>query len=122
MLQSFQQVRKFSTTPASRQLFAVIARDHGGEECLQRRLSVRREHIENAQKSYVKGTLRSGGALLDNDKDGKMVGSLMIIEAESLEKAHKFVEGDIYVKNNVWKSWEIYPYKAALGVALGTTK
>ena len=41
-----------------------------------------------------------------------MLGSLMIIEAESLEKAQKFVESDIYVKNNVWESWEIYPYKA----------
>lgn len=41
-----------------------------------------------------------------------MIGSLMIVEAESIEKARTYIESDIYVRGGVWKSWEIYPYKA----------
>lgn len=47
-----------------------------------------------------------------------MLGSLMIIEAESIEKARQFIEDDIYVESKVWESWEIYPYKA--GKRLGS--
>ncbi|KAI8340772.1 hypothetical protein BC941DRAFT_418141 [Chlamydoabsidia padenii] len=116
MLRTLQQTRKFSTSSSvSRQLFAVIAKDYTGEEAVQNRLSVRRQHIENANKSFVKGILKSGGALVDPHGSGNMLGSLMIIEAESIEKAREFVEKDIYIEKKVWETWEIYPYKAALG-------
>ncbi|KAI8092890.1 uncharacterized protein BX664DRAFT_328408 [Halteromyces radiatus] len=111
-----QPIRKFSTSSVQRQLFAVIARDHPGEEGLQRRLSVRNEHIGKAKEAHEHGTLKMGGALLDSHENGKMLGSLLVIEADSLEKAKAFVESDIYVRGNVWKSWEIVPYKGAFGV------
>jgi hypothetical protein len=43
-----------------------VAKDHPGNEGLQRRLSVRGEHFEKANKDFEQGIIKSGGALLDS--------------------------------------------------------
>ncbi|KAI8066785.1 hypothetical protein BC940DRAFT_301543 [Gongronella butleri] len=108
--------RCFSAMPTRRQLFLVVAQDHPGEAGLSRRLAVRQEHLENATSSFHHGELKMGGALLDSHETGKMIGSVLMVEADTLEDAKHVVENDVYVRGNVWKSWEIIPYKGAFGI------
>ncbi|CAO3621804.1 unnamed protein product [Cunninghamella blakesleeana] len=101
----------------SKQLFVVFAKDHPGQEGVQRRLSVRGTHIEGAKKAYEEGTIKMGGAMLDSTKeDANMIGSILVIEAENIDKAREFIKSDVYVSKDVWKSWEIHPYRGAFGI------
>lgn len=62
-----------------------------------------------------KGKVLIGGAMLsDHSEGGKMVGSVAVMDFESIEDAHKFVEADVYVKNKVWKNYIIQPYRVAV--------
>ncbi|ORX59720.1 hypothetical protein DM01DRAFT_1381255 [Hesseltinella vesiculosa] len=108
--------RSFSTVPPRRHLFLVLAQDHPGEAGLHRRLAVRQDHLENATSSFHHGQLKMGGALLDSHDNGRMIGSVLVVEADTLQGAKEQVEKDVYVQGNVWKSWEIIPYKGALGI------
>lgn len=40
-----------------------------------------------------------------------MKGSMAIYSGESVEEIEKVIRNDPYVKNKVWESWEIYPFK-----------
>lgn len=44
-------------------------------------------------------------------QSGKMVGSCLIIEADSKEQVQHLLENDPYVEGKVWKDWDIYPFK-----------
>lgn len=44
-------------------------------------------------------------------KTGKMKGSAMICTGETIEEVEEMIKNDPYVKNKVWESWTIYPYK-----------
>lgn len=39
-----------------------------------------------------------------------MLGSCLIIDAESKEQVQQLLEEDPYVKGKVWKDWDIYPF------------
>src|SRR5262245_14760540 len=73
-------------------LFVLICRDKPGH--LETRLATRDAHV-----AYLKGVgdrLKLGGPLLSNDDEGKMEGSILLIEAESLKAAQLFAENDPY--------------------------
>jgi hypothetical protein len=40
-----------------------------------------------------------------------MNGSVMLLNAESVEEINKMMTSDIYYKLKVWEKWDIYPYK-----------
>jgi uncharacterized protein len=75
---------------------------------LQTRLHTRPEHLE-----YARPHTRLGGALLD--ADGNPQGSVMIIEAESLEAAKVLMDNDPYAKAGVFQHTEIRPWRIAIG-------
>ncbi|CAG8455081.1 705_t:CDS:2 [Diversispora eburnea] len=79
------------------------------EDSETRRLSVRPQHLSHAEKSDI---VVLGGALLsDHGENNKMIGSVILYEAESEEQVRKEVEQDPYVINNVWESYQIVPFK-----------
>lgn len=43
-----------------------------------------------------------------------MIGSILVIEAENIDKAREFIKSDVYVSKDVWKSWEIHPYRGVI--------
>jgi uncharacterized protein YciI len=92
--------------------FLVIARDGIDPEAKARRLAVRERHLTAAKESAASGMLKMGGALLDGD--GEMIGSGMLIEAESKEALETFLKEDIYSQAGVWLEFEIYPFKRAV--------
>ena len=86
-------------------LYALIARDPGPE----RRQRARPAHLEHMNQLDDAGRLRHGGPLLDDDENA--VGSLIIIEAQSLEDAKATFGRDPYIVNDVFGHYDILETK-----------
>ena len=70
---------------------------------------------------YVAGAgdrLKLAGPIQSTDEDPRPVGSLLIIEAASLEAARLFADNDPYRKAGVFADVEIRPFKGVLGAWL----
>lgn len=93
-------------------LYALVARDPEPE----RRQRARPAHIEHMNRLDEAGRVRHGGPLLDGDDNA--VGSLIIIEADSLADAKATFERDPYIVNDVFERYDvlgtkqIYPRRA----------
>lgn len=88
-------------------LFAMIAKDKPGT--MDQRLAVRPVHLQHLDS--LGQQLRLAGALLD--ADGKPEGSLMVIEAETIEAATALFNADPFVKEGIFASTEIKPWRLA---------
>ncbi|KAG8883230.1 hypothetical protein FRB98_003207 [Tulasnella sp. 332] len=97
-----QSYRAMSST---KHTFVVWAPDFDDAEGFSRRLAVREEHLAVAAKEIATGSLKIGGVCLTPESitggDKKMIGSMMLFEAESLEEVRARIESDIYYKKNV---------------------
>ncbi|KAI0919314.1 hypothetical protein AcV5_002267 [Taiwanofungus camphoratus] len=88
--------------------FIVFAPDVSDADGFQRRLAVRPKHLANAAELHKSGVIKVGGAMLSPESisspsaEKKMVGSALILEADSLETAKKFIETDPYYVEGVW--------------------
>ncbi|EJD08493.1 uncharacterized protein FOMMEDRAFT_165059 [Fomitiporia mediterranea MF3/22] len=95
-------------TQANQFQFMVYCPDKTDDGAFQRRLSVREKHLENAKVLGDNGTLKFGRAIMSPESiaspgaEQKMVGSMMVYQAASLEEAKKIVESDIYYTSGVW--------------------
>ena len=105
------QTRSFSFLAHARKQFIVIARDFKDAECIHRRLAVRPDHLAHAAESFEAGKIVMGGALVD--EEGKMNGSVMVVDLPSKQAADQFICGDAYVMGRVWEKWEISEFKMA---------
>jgi hypothetical protein len=88
-------------------LFAMIAKDKPG--LIDQRLAVRPVHLQHLES--LGQQLRLAGALLD--ADGKPEGSLVVIEAETIEAATELFNADPFVKQGIFASTEIKPWRLA---------
>ncbi|EJT98055.1 hypothetical protein DACRYDRAFT_111037 [Dacryopinax primogenitus] len=70
-----------------------------------RRAHIRPKHIAVANKRRASGQIVMGGAILD--KAGNMVGSGMVLRAETEEEAWAVIKADHYWANNVWDKEKI---------------
>jgi uncharacterized protein YciI len=95
------------------QYFAVFATDK--PEQLQIREQVRpahREHLRNPHPHQV--VVRLGGPTLD-DSGVKMNGTLLVVEAGSIEAVEAFLADDPYVKASIFERIEVRPWNWGLG-------
>lgn len=90
--------------------FLVIAHDGTDEGALERRMAVREQHLAVARGLHESGVLALGGAILE---DGRMVGSAMVMEAESEERLRELLESDPYRRGGAWQRFEIWPFRRA---------
>lgn len=81
--------------------FVITA--HDGENMLERRLAVRARHLENMTK--VRGKVLCAGGLLD--EEGKMKGSVLVIDFESRELLDEYLETEPYITEHVWETVEV---------------
>ncbi len=88
-------------------LFAMIAKDRA--DALDKRLAVRPVHLQHLDS--LGQQLRLAGALLDGE--GKPDGSLMVIEAETIEAARAVFEADPFVAEGIFETIEIKPWRLA---------
>jgi uncharacterized protein YciI len=81
---------------------------------LEVRMATRERHL--AYVAEHPGVVRLGGPFLDGE--GRMVGSLMIVEAESLEAARDFHTADPYYQAGLFENSQVRPWRVTIG-ALG---
>ncbi|KAF7984282.1 hypothetical protein HWV62_16144 [Athelia sp. TMB] len=111
--------RRMSSAPAAKHKFVVFAPDRTDAGCLERRLRVRPTHLAGAATMWDAGSMKLGGAMLTPESlttgEKTMVGSVLIIEAESLAAARAVVEADVYYTADVWdpEKLVIAPFVAA---------
>ncbi|MBR3311664.1 MAG: hypothetical protein IKG15_07605 [Solobacterium sp.] len=81
--------------------FIIKALD--GEGMLEKRMEVRPAHLEGMKKmnSHI---ILAGGIL---DEEGKMKGSLLVVEFSSREEVDEYLANEPYVKANVWQTIEV---------------
>ncbi len=87
-------------------LFAFVCKDKPGH--LNVRMETRPAHVEHLNKLNAEGTLKMAGPFLD--AEGKPNGSLVIVEAESVEAAVAIADSDPYTKAGLFESVEIKPF------------
>ena len=94
-------------------LYAIIGQDAANS--LQKRLSVREEHLKRLQALQDEGRLILAGPFpaIDSEDPGDagFTGSLIVAEFSSLEEAAAWSKADPYTETGVFESVVVKPYK-----------
>ncbi|CAO3615007.1 unnamed protein product [Cunninghamella blakesleeana] len=96
--------------------FIVLIHDYTDDQALERRMAVRQNHLDMAVEAHKTGDMLCGGAIFDSHENRKMIGSMMICQADSEEELRDRIANDPYVLGKVWERWTIYPYRNAIGL------
>ena len=83
---------------------------YDGKNMLERRLAVRPRHLENMAK--VSGKVICAGGILD--EEGKMKGSVLIMDFESKELLQQYLDSEPYIKERVWENVEVEPMNVVI--------
>ena len=77
--------------------FVITAYD--GEGMLAKRMEVRPLHLEGMER--LKEHLVCAGGLLDDE--GKLKGSVLVMEFQNCEEVDEYLASEIYVTEHVWE-------------------
>lgn len=91
-------------------LYLVVAMDGTDEEAPARRQAARGAHLKEAAELFAGGRLITGGALMEGEK---MIGSALLLEADSEADVRALLERDPYTQGDVWRNYRIWPYRKA---------
>lgn len=91
--------------------YIITAYDGTDDKALERRLAVREEHLSQVETRFNEGQHLYGGAILDDN--GKMIGSIMVVDYPSREELDEWLQVEPYVVGNVWQKIDIQPFKVA---------
>ena len=89
--------------------FMIKALD--GENKLARRMEVRPRHLERMEK--LRSHIICAGGLLDNE--GKMKGSVLILDFPSRDDLDSYLASEPYVVEQVWEKIEIETMNVVIG-------
>ena len=81
--------------------FIVTA--HDGENMLEKRMAVRPRHLEGMTK--LGNHIVCAGGLLDDE--GKMKGSVLILDFEDRSALDEYLKNEPYVVEHVWEKVEV---------------
>ncbi|MBO7467431.1 MAG: hypothetical protein J6T94_07120 [Bacteroidaceae bacterium] len=81
--------------------FVITAYD--GEGKLAKRMEVRPRHLENMDR-LGEHIVCAGGLL---DEEGKMKGSVLVVEFENREEVDEYLANEPYVVEQVWEKIEV---------------
>ncbi|KAJ2822010.1 hypothetical protein IWW50_004404 [Coemansia erecta] len=100
---------------ASKRSFLVVIDDYTDADALSRRMAIRPTHLAEATNRRQAGVLVSGGAVLDSHESGKMIGSALVVNAETQEQVIELLKSDSYCTGKAWniESARIFPYREA---------
>ena len=93
------------------QQYIIIARDGTDEGAQARRMNSRPEHFETARKLKAGKNFVIGGAILNDE--GKMAGSMMIVQFETEDDLLLWMQREPYIVGNVWQNIEVRLFKVA---------
>lgn len=91
--------------------YLVTGYDYIDEGALERRMGVRPHHLDGAAALKASGNYILGGAVLNDD--GKMVGSVMVLQFETDEELEAWKKGEPYITQKVWETVDVKPFKVA---------
>lgn len=91
--------------------YVIIARDGNDTDALPRRMAARPAHLAGVSALKANGHYVSAGAMLDDD--GKMKGSVMILQFETEADFQQWYANEPYVQEGVWKEIEVHPFRVA---------
>ena len=80
-----------------------IIKAYDGEGMLDKRMEIRPRHLEGIES--IKEHVICAGGLLDDE--GKMKGSVLIMEYENREQLDEYLANEPYVQENVWQKIEV---------------
>lgn len=80
-----------------------IIRAYDGEGMLYKRMEVRPRHLEGIDK--IRDHVICAGGLLDDE--GKMKGSVLIMEYDTREQLDEYLANEPYVQEHVWVKIEV---------------
>jgi len=89
--------------------YVILGYDATDADALNRRMSVREDHLKLAKENQKNGLLLFAAGLL-NEED-QMIGSNMIMEFESKKDLEEYLKNEPYVKGNVWDKIKVIPAK-----------
>ena len=87
-----------------------IIKAYDGENMLEKRMEVRPRHLENMGK--VNGRILCAGGLLD--EEGKMKGSVLVMEFDSKDLLDDYLSSEPYILEHVWEKIEVEPMNVVL--------
>ena len=88
--------------------FIITAYD--GEGMLEKRMQVRPRHLENMAK--VRGRVLCAGGLLDGD--GRMKGSVLIMDFDDKSLLDEYLHSESYIAEGVWEKVEVQPMNVVI--------
>lgn len=91
--------------------YLVTGYDFTDEGALERRMNVRPHHIDNGAEFKKSGNYLFGGAILSDE--GKMIGSVMVMQFETEEELEAWKQGEPYITQGIWESVDVKPFKVA---------
>ena len=86
--------------------YLVIGHDHPGAAGKQRRAAAREAHLAQRTTATSARPL-FGAAVLDDG--GEMVGSMLVMDAESREALQAWLDEEPYVVGEVWREVTVQP-------------
>ncbi|KAL0956197.1 hypothetical protein HGRIS_002354 [Hohenbuehelia grisea] len=102
--------RSLSNASASPKLhhFMIYAPDCTDSSAVERRFSVRPKHLEGVAPLIANRTIKVAGmfvtpeSILPGATTKTPKGSLLIVEAETIDDVHKMIKNDIYYTSKAW--------------------
>jgi hypothetical protein len=88
--------------------FVVRAYDGGG--MLDKRMEVRPRHLDGMEK-MKKHVICAGGLL---NEEGKMKGSMLVMEFENRQELDEYLANEPYVQERVWEKIEVEPINVVI--------
>jgi uncharacterized protein YciI len=92
--------------------YLITAYDYTDAGALERRMDVRPRHFDIAKKLKRSDNFIFGGAILNDE--GKMIGSIMVMQFESGGQLEKWQQTEPYITQKIWESYDIKPFKVAV--------
>ena len=80
-----------------------VIRAYDGKGMLGKRMEVRPRHLEGMER--IRQHVVCAGGMLDDD--GKMIGSLLVMEFENREQLDEYLAHEPYVVEHVWDKIEV---------------
>lgn len=91
--------------------YVIHAYDHTDTDALDRRMAVRPAHFEYVRQLKAEGKFLLGGALLDSD--GRMIGSMLVLDLASDEQLTAYLNSDPYIVQGIWDKIDVKPFRRA---------
>ena len=91
--------------------YVIHAYDHPDANALDRRMAVRPAHLDYVRQLKADGQFLLGGALLD--PDGRMIGSMLMLDLETDEQLTDYLNNDPYIVEGIWDKIDVKPFRRA---------